>query len=95
MPCHGRAALALLLIGLGWLTLACSPVTPTPGPSAGPGPTPTPWLIVQEAPGGNGHPTLADFWEGHADLVIIHGQTILYTALERDKRSRLALVWKR
>jgi hypothetical protein len=31
---------------------------------------------------------------GHADLVVLHGQTILYTALEKEKRSRLALVWK-
>jgi beta-xylosidase len=31
---------------------------------------------------------------GHADLVIIDGQTVLYTALEEDVRSRLALEWK-
>jgi hypothetical protein len=31
---------------------------------------------------------------GHADLVVIEGQTVLYTALEKDVRSRLVLVWK-
>jgi hypothetical protein len=31
---------------------------------------------------------------GHADLVVIDGQTVLYTALEKDRRSRLSLVWK-
>jgi hypothetical protein len=46
-----------------------------------------------------GNPILVDLpgniGLGHADLVVIEGQTILYTALERDVRSRLALVWKR
>jgi beta-xylosidase len=46
----------------------------------------------------SGNPILVDppgnIGLGHADLVVIGGQTILYTALERDKRSRLALVWK-
>ena len=49
------------------------PVAPTPTITythTGPGPTPTPWLVVQEAPGGNGHPTLADFWEGRAEFVV-------------------------
>ncbi|MEJ2211110.1 MAG: hypothetical protein P8129_19005 [Anaerolineae bacterium] len=45
-----------------------------------------------------GNPILVDLpgniGLGHADLVVLQGQTILYTALERDKRSRLALVWK-
>jgi hypothetical protein len=44
------------------------------------------------------NPTLVDLpgniGLGHADLVVIEGQTILYTALEKDKRSRLDLVWK-
>jgi len=31
---------------------------------------------------------------GHADLVVVEGQTLLYTALGWDRRSRLALVWK-
>jgi beta-xylosidase len=31
---------------------------------------------------------------GHADLVVLHGQTILYTSLDGVTRSRLALVWK-
>jgi len=45
-----------------------------------------------------GNPILVDLpgniGLGHADLVVVGGQTLLYTALERDKRSRLALVWK-
>jgi hypothetical protein len=45
-----------------------------------------------------GNPLLVDLpgniGLGHADLVVIEGQTFLYTALERDRRSRLALVWK-
>jgi hypothetical protein len=45
-----------------------------------------------------GNPILVDLpgniGLGHADLVVIDGQTILYTALDKDKRSRLALVWK-
>ncbi len=44
-----------------------------------------------------GNPILVDLpgniGLGHADLVVVDGQTILYTALEKDKRSRLALVW--
>lgn len=31
---------------------------------------------------------------GHADIPVIEGQTILYTALEKDRRNRLSLVWK-
>jgi len=31
---------------------------------------------------------------GHADLVVIGGQTVLYTSLDGVTRSRLALVWK-
>ncbi|HSJ57118.1 MAG TPA: hypothetical protein VLC95_08050 [Anaerolineae bacterium] len=46
-----------------------------------------------------GNPILVDLpgniGLGHADLVVIDGQTILYTALERSARSRLALVWRR
>jgi hypothetical protein len=45
-----------------------------------------------------GNPILVDLpgniGLGHADLVVLNDQTILYTALEKDKRSRLALVWK-
>jgi beta-xylosidase len=45
-----------------------------------------------------GNPLLVDLpgniGLGHADLVVVEGQTILYTALVRDRRSRLALVWK-
>ncbi len=45
-----------------------------------------------------GNPLLADLpgniGLGHADLVVIHGQTILYTSLDGVTRSRLALVWK-
>jgi hypothetical protein len=45
-----------------------------------------------------GNPILVDLpgniGLGHADLVIIDGQTILYTALDKDRRSRLALDWK-
>jgi hypothetical protein len=45
-----------------------------------------------------GNPLLVDLpgniGLGHADLVVVEGQTILYTALARDRRSRLALVWK-
>ncbi|HSH05079.1 MAG TPA: hypothetical protein VLL52_21370 [Anaerolineae bacterium] len=32
---------------------------------------------------------------GHADLVVVAGQTILYTSLDGAVRSRLRLVWKR
>lgn len=31
---------------------------------------------------------------GHADLVVVDGQTILYTALEPEVRSRLVLAWR-
>jgi hypothetical protein len=31
---------------------------------------------------------------GHADLVVLDGQTLLYTSLDGVTRSRLALVWK-
>ena len=31
---------------------------------------------------------------GHADLVVIQGQTVLYTSLDGQTRSRLVLVWK-
>ena len=45
-----------------------------------------------------GNPILVDLpgniGLGHADLVVIDGLTVLYTALEKDKRSRLDLVWK-
>ena len=30
---------------------------------------------------------------GHADLVVVNGQTLLYTSLNGATRSRLALVW--
>ncbi len=46
----------------------------------------------------HGNPILVDLpgniGLGHADLVVIDGLTVLYTALEKDKRSRLDLVWK-
>ncbi len=46
-----------------------------------------------------GNPILVDLpgniGLGHADLVVMDGQTILYTALQRHERSRLALVWSR
>jgi hypothetical protein len=32
---------------------------------------------------------------GHADLVVLHGKTILYTSLDGEVRSRLGLVWSR
>lgn len=45
-----------------------------------------------------GNPILVDLpgnvGLGHADLVVVDGQTVLYTALERDVRSRLVLAWK-
>lgn len=45
-----------------------------------------------------GNPILADLpgniGLGHADLVVIDGQTVLYAALQKDRRSRLDLVWK-
>ncbi len=31
---------------------------------------------------------------GHADLVVLDGQTVLYTSLDGVRRSRLALVWQ-
>jgi hypothetical protein len=37
---------------------------------AEPEPTLTPWPVVQEPPGGKGHPTLADFWQGRARFVV-------------------------
>lgn len=44
-----------------------------------------------------GNPILVDLpgniGLGHADLVVVDGQTVLFTALEKDIRSRLALVW--
>jgi len=65
--------LTCLVLGLA----ACNPgqrdATPTPTITyayTGPGPTSTPWLVVQEEPGGKGHPTLADFWEGRAEFVV-------------------------
>jgi len=36
----------------------------------GPVPTRTPWPQIQGQPGGGGHPTLADFWEGRARFVV-------------------------
>ncbi len=46
-----------------------------------------------------GNPILVDLpgniGLGHADLVVLDGRTILYTALEKDKRSRLALEWRK
>ncbi len=45
-----------------------------------------------------GNPILVDLpgnvGVGHADLIVIQGQTLLYTSLDGQKRSRLALVWK-
>jgi len=45
-----------------------------------------------------GNPILADLpgnvGLGHADLVVVNGQTWLYTSLNGATRSRLALVWK-
>jgi hypothetical protein len=34
-----------------------------------------------------------NFGLGHADLVVVNGQTLLYTSLNGATRSRLALVW--
>ncbi|MFX1412115.1 MAG: hypothetical protein ACFFA6_17365 [Promethearchaeota archaeon] len=31
---------------------------------------------------------------GHADLVVLDGQTLLFTSLDGVTRSRLALVWE-
>jgi hypothetical protein len=45
-----------------------------------------------------GNPILVDLSGniglGHADLVVIKGQTVLYTSVDKQTRSRLALVWK-
>ena len=45
-----------------------------------------------------GNPILVDLpgniGLGHADLVVVDGQTVLYTALEPDVRSRLVLAWR-
>jgi hypothetical protein len=45
-----------------------------------------------------GNPLLVDLpgnvGLGHADLVVVRGQTLLYTSLDGQVRSRLALVWK-
>jgi hypothetical protein len=45
-----------------------------------------------------GNPILVDLpgniGLGHADLVVLQGQTLLYTSLDGLTRSRLALVWK-
>lgn len=45
-----------------------------------------------------GNPILVDLpgniGLGHADLVVLAGQTLLYTSLDGRTRSRLALVWK-
>ncbi len=45
-----------------------------------------------------GNPILVDLpgniGLGHADLVVIRGQTVLYTSLDGVRRSRLLLVWK-
>lgn len=45
-----------------------------------------------------GNPILVDLpgniGLGHADLVVVEGQTLLYTSLDKLTRSRLALVWK-
>ena len=45
-----------------------------------------------------GNPILVDLpgnvGVGHADLVVIQGQTVLYTSLDGQTRSRLVLVWK-
>jgi hypothetical protein len=63
----------LLLLVLSTCGLPESKPAPTAtamSPGSGPHPTPTPWLVVQEEPGANGHPTLADFWDGRARFVI-------------------------
>ncbi len=65
--------LCLLAVGLAGCGPSGGPAMPTPTIACeydGPGPTPTPWPVVQEEPGGNGHPTLADFWEGRAEFVV-------------------------
>jgi hypothetical protein len=67
--------LKLLLLGLFLCACSCGSenITPTATPTlthAGPGPTPTPWLVVQEEPGQNDHPTLADLWQGRAEFVV-------------------------
>ncbi|MCL4833132.1 MAG: hypothetical protein KJZ86_11865 [Caldilineaceae bacterium] len=45
-----------------------------------------------------GNPILVDMpgniGLGHADLLVIEGQTFLYTSLDGEKRSRLKLVWQ-
>lgn len=51
-----------------WMFTACTPL-PLPAPS--PIPTNTPSApILHSQPGENGHPTLADFWEGRAEFVV-------------------------
>jgi hypothetical protein len=65
--------LVCLLAGLG--LCSCGPDADHRMPTAtgsflNRGPGPTPWLVVQEAPGRGGHPTLADLWAGRAEFVV-------------------------
>lgn len=62
----GRLLSLLFLLLLLPALAGCGP-TPLP---AEPGATPSPWAIVQEQPGSQGHPTLADFWAGRAEFVV-------------------------
>jgi hypothetical protein len=45
-----------------------------------------------------GNPILVDLpgnvGLGHADLIVLHGQTVLFTSLDGVTRSKLNLVWK-
>jgi hypothetical protein len=45
-----------------------------------------------------GNPILVDLpgnvGLGHADLIILNGQTLLYTSLDGKTRSRLVLIWR-
>lgn len=54
--------LAVLLLAAG----ACAP----PAPETAPRGTAAPKPVIQQAPGGGGQPTLADFWEGRAEFVL-------------------------
>lgn len=45
-----------------------TPAPPTATAEVAQAPTALPELVIQPTPGGNGHPTLADFWEGTADF---------------------------
>ena len=46
----------------------------------------------------SGNPLLVDspanIGIGHADIIVLNGETIIYTSLDGVERSRLKLVWK-